>query len=133
MKFTDLPAVFEEVNYLKQNDPETYYLIFSDNYYHLLTHEETLQPEFKCLQVLETFTPTTMDLTMQIEEYIKLSDQFDLTTGPDSLDPAELTQFITVWIKSRSPALYDSLKRDFIAIESNIYAHRECVANKYDI
>jgi hypothetical protein len=71
---------------------------------------------------------------MNLEEYLKLSKNLDTSMHKSgSPDPYELTQFVTVWVKSKQPELFNQLESEFKSIEGNIYAYNEQMMNKINI
>jgi hypothetical protein len=71
---------------------------------------------------------------MNLEEYLKLSKNLDSSMhNSSSPDPYELTQFVTVWVKSKQPALFNQLQTEFKDIEGDIYAYNEEMMNKINI
>ena len=71
---------------------------------------------------------------MNLEDYLKLSKNlYSSMHNSGSPDPYELTQFVTVWVKSKQPALFNQLQTEFKDIEGDIYAYNEEIMNKINI
>lgn len=58
---------------------------------------------------------------METQEYLSLADQLDSQLRQDQ-HQFELYSFMTVWLKSRMPNLYNELEADFRRIEPNVYS-----------
>jgi hypothetical protein len=68
---------------------------------------------------------------METQEYFSLAEKLDSQLRQDQ-HQFELYSYMTVWLKSRMPSLYDELEADFRRIEPNVYAVQAAKDRRYD-